>query len=307
MAYSEPTSDYNEGMVSVIIPHYNAEKYLLDAIRSVLIQDHKPLEIIIIDSSNSCVAKSLANNFRQIIYEFREPDGVASARNQAIDISSGEYIALLDADDLWLTKKLETVIPKLYDADVVYSDMYVMDGSKMRYYETKQFDDHVEFFRSQLEIPSRTVVAHRSVFNEWRFNEELKAREDPNLWTKLLSKYEFKYVAEPTGIKRIRENSLTTDQLQHTQAMLESLEDLLDIFPELRPYEKERRITILVGHARNHLAAGNNITAAKIALKCITYKKTSLKVLAILACSLMPNGIVIYKLLSSLKNNRLAF
>jgi len=295
------SQELKSGLVSVIIPHYEAEDYLPKAVESIIHQEYRPIEIVIIDSSNSSVAKSLAENYEEIIYEYREPAGVAAARNQAIEVSSGEYIALLDADDYWSPGKLSTVIPELSDADVVYSDMYILRDGEKEYYETEQFENHVHFFKSDLEIPSRTVVACRYVFDDWMFNENLKAREDPNLWTKLLSKYDFKYVPEPTGVKRIRKGSLTTDQLQHTQAMLKSLEDLTNTFPELEQYEKEKRLTYLAGHARDHFEAGNNRKAAQLSLKCIISGEYTLTLLAVLGCSLLPNGDLIFAKLADMR------
>lgn len=292
-----PTS----GLVSVIIPHYETEDYLTKAVESVLDQEYRPIEIVIIDSSNSSVVKSLAENHDEIIYEYREPAGVAAARNRAIELSSGEHIALLDADDYWLPSKLTRVTPELSDVDVVYSDMYILKDGEKEYYETEQFEDHIHFFRSDLEIPSRTVVACQYVFDDWMFNENLKAREDPNLWTKLLSKYEFTYISEPTGVKRIRKDSLTTNRLQHTQAMLNSLEDLVATFPELEQYEKEKRLTYLAGHARNHFEEGNNMKAAQSALKCIISGEYAPILFAIFGCSLLPKGDLIFEKLSNIR------
>jgi glycosyltransferase involved in cell wall biosynthesis len=289
------------GLVSVIIPHYEADDYLPKAVKSVMVQEYRPIEIVIIDSSNSSVAKSLSENHAEILYEYREPAGVAAARNQAIEVSSGEYIALLDADDYWLPGKLNTVIPELSDADVVYSDMYISRDDEREYYETKQFENHIHFFRSDLEIPSRTVVACRYVFNDWMFNESLKAREDPNLWTKLLSKHNFKYVPKPTGVKRIRKGSLTTDQLKHTKALLKSLEDIINTFPELEKYEKQKRLTYLARHTRNHFEAGNNRKAAQLSLKCIISGEYTLTLLAVLGCSLLPNGNLIFAKLADMR------
>ena len=295
------SQEFKSGLVSVIIPNYESEDYLPKAVKSVLDQEYRPIEIVIIDSSNSSVAKSLAENHEEIIYEYREPIGVAAARNEAIEVSSGEYIALLDADDYWSLGKLNTVIPELSDADVVYSDMYILRDGEEEYYETKQFENHIHFFRSELEIPSRTVVACHYVFNDWMFNENLKAREDPNLWTKLLSKYDFKYVPEPTGVKRIRKGSLTTNQLQHTQAKLNSLENLINTFPELEQYKKEKRLKYLAGHARNHFEAGNNRKAAQLSLKCIISGEYTLTLLAVLGCSLLPNGELIFTKLADMR------
>lgn len=111
----------DEILVSVIIPAYNAEKYIKQAIDSVLIQD-VPVEIIVI---NDCSI----DNTEKIIYEYIHLDffkyikndsniGVAESRNKGIRISQGKYIAFLDADDWWEKDKL------LYQVDILEKDKY---------------------------------------------------------------------------------------------------------------------------------------------------------------------------------------
>lgn len=282
--------DDSQGTVSVVIPHFEAEEYLEEAIQSVLDQNHPQLEILLVDSSDSELAKNYAEKHDNIVYEYQRPNGVSAARNRGIEMASGEYIAFLDADDYWLPKKLEKTVPALSEADVVYTDMYIIRDDALEYYETEQFDTHIQFFRSGLEIPSRTVVACDYVFDDWTFNEELPAREDPNLWTKLLSKYEFKYISEATGVKRFRQGSLTSDPVRHSQAMLDSLDDLVNNFPELKEYEQEVRLRYLEEHALNNQKVGNNRQARMYAFECLNNGKISPILLTVVGCSFLPAG-----------------
>lgn len=102
-------------LISVIIPVYNGEKYLKEAIMSVTNQDCKDLEIIIVNdgsSDNSLkIAEALASEDSRIRVISKENGGVSVARNVGIDAAKGEYISFLDADDLWDKKffSLETV------------------------------------------------------------------------------------------------------------------------------------------------------------------------------------------------------
>lgn len=95
-------------LISVIIPTYNYGKYIEEAIQSVLHQDYAPLEIVIVDdgsTDNTCeiVKPYLTDNVR---YYYQENKGNAAARNFGIRQARGTYIALLDADDLYLPHKL---------------------------------------------------------------------------------------------------------------------------------------------------------------------------------------------------------
>lgn len=89
-------------LVSVIIPTFNAGKYISDAITSVLNQDYRPIEIIIVDDGSDDDTKTIVNQFekKEIYYYYKENGGVSSARNFGIEVSHGEYIKFVDADDI---------------------------------------------------------------------------------------------------------------------------------------------------------------------------------------------------------------
>ncbi len=91
-------------LVSVIIPVYNGENYLAKAIESVLAQTYSPHEIIVIDDGSTDSSAEIARRFPVRLIT-RPNGGISAARNSGIDVSQGEFIALLDADDLWLPDK----------------------------------------------------------------------------------------------------------------------------------------------------------------------------------------------------------
>jgi glycosyltransferase involved in cell wall biosynthesis len=94
-------------LVSVIIPVYNGEKYLLEAIESVFSQTYRPTEIIVVDDgSTDNTAKLLASISGQIRSFYQSNSGPAAARNTGIHNSNGELISFLDADDYWAPNKL---------------------------------------------------------------------------------------------------------------------------------------------------------------------------------------------------------
>lgn len=94
-------------LISVIIPVYNADKYLAEAIESVLVQVDYPLEIIVVDDGSTDNSAAVAQKFGdKIQYLYQENSGIATTRNQGIKLSNGEYFSFLDADDLWTKNKL---------------------------------------------------------------------------------------------------------------------------------------------------------------------------------------------------------
>ena len=104
--------------VSVIIPTYNRAEYLPDAIDSVLAQTFRDFEVIIIDDGSTDntreIIEKYIKRYPQIIRPFYQMNSGASvARNKGIEEARGEYIAFLDSDDVWLSKKLERQVSVL--------------------------------------------------------------------------------------------------------------------------------------------------------------------------------------------------
>lgn len=104
-----------DDLVSIIMPAYNAEKYIEEAIESVLKQTYRNWELIIvndcsIDATEQIVKKYQEQDERIKFHSLTENQGVANARNTAIQNARGRYLAFLDSDDMWLPEKLEKQI-----------------------------------------------------------------------------------------------------------------------------------------------------------------------------------------------------
>lgn len=100
-------SSFSEKLVSVIVPAYNAEKYLRETIDSILAQTVKPYEVIVIDDGSTDSTSDIAIAYGGLVRCVRQTHGGPSkARNAGVDIAKGSYIAFLDADDLWLPEKI---------------------------------------------------------------------------------------------------------------------------------------------------------------------------------------------------------
>lgn len=94
--------------VSVIIPVYNGERYLAEAINSALVQTVQPREVIVVDDGSNDATNNIAAEFQEAINLVRqENQGVAAARNRGAGIAKGDFLAFLDADDVWMPEKLE--------------------------------------------------------------------------------------------------------------------------------------------------------------------------------------------------------
>jgi glycosyltransferase involved in cell wall biosynthesis len=93
-------------LVSVIIPVYNCEKYLGQAIESVLAQTYRQVEIIVVDDGSTDGTADVARRFATVKYHFQPNQGIGASRNRGIDLANGGFFGFLDADDIWVNNKL---------------------------------------------------------------------------------------------------------------------------------------------------------------------------------------------------------
>lgn len=174
MRLTIPTPD---PFVSVIIPVYNGEKFIREAIESVLQQNYQSLEILVIDDGSTDRTAHWVGDFGQKIrYFFQSNRGPSAARNKGLELSQGEVIAFLDADDLWPLHKLENQIPPLLEnpsIDVVLGRIQCLESSG-----TMKSD----FSKSQntfIDVHLGGGIFRKSVFDKvGRFDETLRYSED---------------------------------------------------------------------------------------------------------------------------------
>ncbi|MDV2504693.1 MAG: glycosyltransferase [bacterium] len=102
-------------LVSVIVPVYNGERYLGSALQSIFEQDYHPFEVIVVDDGSVDGSADVAKSFDGIRYMYQTNQGNAAAMNAGIEAASGEFIAFLDADDLWAPNKLSAGVDYLLE------------------------------------------------------------------------------------------------------------------------------------------------------------------------------------------------
>lgn len=117
-------------MITAAIPAYNSERFLGEALRSVFAQTLPPDECIVVDDGSTDRTADIAKAFDSVRYVWKENGGDASARNRAIEEASGDFIAFLDADDLWRADKLQRQM-ELFSRDpslgMVYAGVELVD------------------------------------------------------------------------------------------------------------------------------------------------------------------------------------
>ena len=205
--------------ISLIIPTYNRCSTLKRALHSVLQQTVHPDEIIVVDDgSTDDTADMLSKEFPQVSYIAQANKGVSAARNTGIRHAQGQWIALLDSDDTWLTEKLATQICALQKAPEFKichtEEIWIRHGVRVN-----AMNKHKKtggwIFKHCLPLcamsPS-SIIIHRSVFDEvGLFDESFPACEDYDLWLRITAKYPVLFIEQPL----IEKYGGHDDQLSH--------------------------------------------------------------------------------------------
>jgi glycosyltransferase involved in cell wall biosynthesis len=188
-------------IISVIIPAYNAERDILETIKSVQQQTFSDFELIVIDDGSTDRTLELLHTLeddRIRIFSY-ENGGVCTARNRGISHATGEYIAFLDADDLWTPDKLELQLAALQqhpEAGVVYSWTSCIDeqGQLLFDYPPRVFEGNVY---AQLLVgdfiynASNTLVCRQAIDSVGEFDSAISGCADWDYWVRLSARWPF--------------------------------------------------------------------------------------------------------------------
>lgn len=171
----------NPPLISVIIPAYNAEKYLVEALQSVIDQSYEPMEIIVIDDgSTDRTAEVVADFGAEFQYIYQENSGPAAARNRGLELAAGDIVGFIDADDLWVKNKIELQLPYLLEdptIDIVLGSIQRFGQLALRHNE-KDLED---LSRPKTCYSFGAALIRKSVFNKVGILDlEMKLHEDTN-------------------------------------------------------------------------------------------------------------------------------
>ncbi|ANH80931.1 hypothetical protein A8C56_07995 [Niabella ginsenosidivorans] len=192
--------------ISVIIPFYSGVDWLEEAVQSVLDQTHYDHEIIVVnDGSPENIASFLSKYERHIIYKFKENGGPASARNLALKCATGDYIAFLDSDDVWLPLKSEKQISFMETTGAMWSHTccYNWYPSLDKFVLTKNETDYGNVYLQSfisLRINTPSLVIDKRCFDahpELTFYEDMRYAQDAALWSRIAYYYPLALLKEP--------------------------------------------------------------------------------------------------------------
>jgi len=211
-------------IVSVIIPTYNYANFIGEAIGSVIAQTYKKLEIVIVDDGSTDNTREIVKHFIEktkivsISYVYQDNKGPSAARNAGIRQSSGEYVAFLDADDIWLPNKLQLqmdIISKDRSIGLITCGRYDIDkdgevlGPFLGFKNKNRYKLLNEFFtRNVICAGGSSTLIRRKCFNELGvFDETLAVAEDWDMWLRICKIYRFESINIPLIKVRIHEGS----------------------------------------------------------------------------------------------------
>lgn len=216
----------NDPLISIVMPAYNATSFIAESIASVREQSYRNWELLVIDDGSKDGTPALVEEFQKTDDRIRfHPlpvnQGAGFARNVGIKASEGDYIAFLDADDLWKPLKLETQLKfmKEHDLAVSYSSYELIDEQGKNLNLMVQALEILSF--SKL-LRANYVGNLTGMYNVKKigkiYNPPIRKRQDWAMWLQALKEGgEAKGILEPLAKYRVRKDSISRNKLEMLQ------------------------------------------------------------------------------------------
>jgi glycosyltransferase involved in cell wall biosynthesis len=223
--------------VSVIIPAYNAARYLAEAIESVLTQAFQDFEIVLVDDGSTDSTLRVAERYRERVQIYEQTHlGPSAARNAGLRLARGEFLAFLDADDRFLPGKLARQVAYLRanpQVDVVYSNGYGYRITEHRKEEQRTFTS-LGYLNKNLGIPEislpklaiqnafpihAALSRRQAILDVGGFDEILLGREDWDLWLRVAEAHRFAYLDMYVALYRLGTGGVTEQNELQAQAV----------------------------------------------------------------------------------------
>ena len=244
MTISTHSDARNMPAVTVVIPAYNASRYIAQALDSVQAQTFSDYEVIVVNDGSTDrdeLEQVLRSHPLPIIYLSQENKGVSAARNAAIRIAKGEFYAQLDADDQWTPDYLEVqlgILAKNPDVALVYPNATIIadeSDDEREFMQVSPSEGEVNFeslVRQRCTVMT-CVTARMSVIREaGMFDESLRSCEDFDLWLRIARSGRIIYHRRRLAIYRRHGGSLSSDRVwmvRHLLAVFEKCAGAFDL------------------------------------------------------------------------------
>jgi glycosyltransferase involved in cell wall biosynthesis len=246
--------------VSAVIPAYNAELTISDAIQSVLAQTYEIAEIIVVDDGSTDRTAEAAAGFPRTRVIRRLNGGPGAARNTGIHAASGEWVAFLDSDDIWISRKTEIQLGCVRpDAGVIHANRF----DPINFGNLWHRQTHVS--------PSGALVRKQALLDVGGFEESRTTMgvEDLNLWLKI-ALTDWRFVQSEIDLYGYRptEQSLSANEFKMARAELAGI-DMVGKREKCQPEEMERvKQATRIEYAKNLIASRRWDEATQLLQEC---------------------------------------
>ncbi len=235
-------------LVSVIMPAYNSAAFLPQAVASVLEQNYDRIELIIIDDAStdntSLVLEGFAQNSKIIILRSDQCSGPAAARNYGLSKASGDLIAFLDADDIWMPEKLSRQVRELEENPGLgwnYCDGLVVDTGLNPMYLISDRNNLPEgmiyeelMLRHPLIIPSGVLIRKEVFDHSGAFDPAIHGVEDWDLFLRIARSYKCSCLRQPLFQYRIHGANISRRAGKMEVALGLAYDKLIALHPDLK-------------------------------------------------------------------------
>jgi glycosyltransferase involved in cell wall biosynthesis len=296
-------------LVSVIIPTYNSAEYIEEALESVFEQTFQDFEIIVVDDGSTDGTGEILKKYGdRIRYIFQGNSGPASARNQGIRTALGEFIAFLDADDLWVPTKLEKQLElfrQRKDLGMVTTGACSFDEKGVFGYSTDKRETLMVgdiainiFLRSNIGTP--TVMVRKEIFDSVGFFEEnIRQSEDDNMWIRIAAHYEVELIDEALIKVRNHPQRMTLNKSELLDSVQTSIQLLMTKYGDVVKKKIEKAVPIKLSQVQfsigyGYYESGNYREARKAFIRGARYRIRTWKNLLYLMFTFIPPGVAAY-------------
>ncbi len=244
-----------QGLVSVITPVFNGDRFLAQAIESVRSQTYDAIELILVDDGS-------ADNSRSIIKSFSERDrrlvpvlldkngGAARAKNHGLERARGEFVAFLDADDFWAPAKLEKQVRLLRenpDVGIVGTEGFVVNSEGVpgepligRHDVPRGRISLSSFFFTGFPLATSAIAFRKACVTDCGGFKDYRKSYDYDFFLRITRKYDVDVIMEPLTYYRIHDSNMTLDRLTiraekmriHETEILDKPDRVKDLGPE---------------------------------------------------------------------------
>lgn len=215
----------NLPLVSIILPALNCEKFLADSIKSVLSQDYKKTELIVVCGNSDDKTNEIAKSFKQAYITIQDKAGIAGAFNEGIDLANGDLIAFQSGDDIWKSNKLSTQVNYMMsnpDCDYTFTSFrYFLNNNSIIPGGFRK-----DLLNRDIAGPTlESFMCRKSLFDSIGiFNTDFSSALDVE-WFSRLKDYKVKYHLIPDVLlfKRVHDSNFSITEKTNNQQIIDAL------------------------------------------------------------------------------------